>query len=167
MDSTRRSTSPGSDLDQVALPFDRSRKDDILRAGLEVMAAINEQNRPIHPVDGEIAGCRHVQFLAPGSDARHSRHAMVIYPGSFDRSPCGTGTSARLAQLHARRQIGVGQELINESFIGSRFAARIVEETEVAGREAVVPSVRGRAWITGTAQYVIDPDDPYPAGFVL
>jgi proline racemase len=155
------------DLEQVGLPFDRAHKDDILRAGLDLMAAINASDEPVHPANAEIRGCHHVQFIAPGSDARHSRHAMAIYPGWFDRSPCGTGTSARLAQLHARGLIAVGDELVNESFIGSNFTGSIVEEVEVAGRPAVIPRISGRAWLTGTAQYFIDPDDPYPEGFVL
>jgi proline racemase len=155
------------DLDRVGLPFDRAAKNQILTAGLDLMAAINEQNEPVHPDNPEIRGCHHVQFLAPGADARHSRHAMAIYPGWFDRSPCGTGTSARLAQLHARGEIEVGAELINESFIGSRFTGSIIEETTVRGRPAVIPRITGRAWITGTAQYVIAPDDPFPEGFQL
>jgi proline racemase len=155
------------DLDQLGLPFDRARKDDILRAGLEVMTAINATEEPVHPDNPEIRGCHHVQLVAPGSDARHSRHAMVIYPGWFDRSPCGTGTSARLAQLHARGELGIGDELVNESFIGSQFTGSIVEETVVAGRPAIVPRISGRAWLTGTAQYFIDPDDPFPEGFEL
>jgi proline racemase len=155
------------DLDQVGQPFDRAHKDDILCAGLALMASINEQRRPVHAGNPEIAGCHHVQWVAPGSDARHSRHAMAIYPGWFDRSPCGTGTSARLAQLHGRGLLAVGDEFINESFIGSCFTGTVIEETTVAGRPAVVPQIRGRAWITGTAQYIIDPDDPFPEGFLL
>jgi len=159
-------------IERVGLPFDRARKNDILTAGLAMMDAINERHRPVHPEDPGIAGCHHVQFLAPGADARHSRHAMAIHPGWFDRSPCGTGTSARLAQLHARGEIKLGEDLVNESFIGSRFTGRVVEETTVsvpgAGpRSAVVPTITGRAWITGTAQYLLDPDDPFPEGFLL
>jgi proline racemase len=154
-------------LDQVGIPFDRAHKERILSAGLAVMAAINEQNEPVHPGNPEIRGCHHVQFLAPDANAKHSRHAMAIYPGWFDRSPCGTGTSARLAQLHTRGEITVGDELVNESFIGSRFYGRILEETEIKGVPAVIPQITGRAWITGTAQYVIDPDDPFPEGFQL
>ena len=155
------------DLEQVGLPFDRAYKNPILSAGLDLMAAINKHNEPVHPENPEIRGCHHVQFLAPGATARHSRHAMAIYPGWFDRSPCGTGTSARLAQLHTRGQIEVGAELINESFIGSRFTGSIVEETTVRDMPAVIPKITGRAWITGTAQYVIAPDDPFPEGFEL
>lgn len=154
-------------LSDLGLPFDRARKDDLLRAGLAIMDAVDAQDRPVHPEQPEIAGCHHVYLAAPGSTAHHSRHAMAIYPGWFDRSPCGTGTSARLAQLHARGQLGVGDVLVNESFIGSSFAGRILSETTVAGRPAVVPEISGRAWLTGTAQYFLDPSDPFPEGFVL
>ncbi|GAA4624032.1 proline racemase family protein [Actinoallomurus vinaceus] len=155
-------------IERVGLPFDRARKNDILAAGLAMMDAINEQRLPVHPENPDITGCHHVQFVAPGSDAKHSRHAMAIHPGWFDRSPCGTGTSARLAQLHARGELAPGQDFVNESFIGSRFIGRITEETTVGGsRPAIVPAITGRAWVTGTAQYFLDPDDPFPEGFLL
>jgi proline racemase len=154
-------------IEQVGIPFDRHRGQEILEAGMRVAAAINDQGEPVHPEDATIRGCHHVQFLAPGSDARLSRHAMAIHPGWFDRSPCGTGTSARMAQLHARGELALGDEFVNESFIGTRFIGRLVEETTVAGRGAVVPTITGRAWVTGTAQYMLDPADPFPAGFIL
>jgi proline racemase len=155
------------DLDQVGIAFDRAEKQRILDAGLAIMDAINDQNRPVHPENPDIDVCHHVQFVAPGSDARHSRHAMAIHPGWFDRSPCGTGTSARMAQLHARGTLGMDADFVNESFIGTRFVGRLVEETTVGGRPAVVPTVTGRAWVTGTAQYLLDPSDPFPEGFEL
>ncbi|MEU3498036.1 proline racemase family protein [Kitasatospora cineracea] len=156
-------------LEQFGLPFERGRKDEILAAGLAMMDAVNasDAHRPVHPEDPSIHGCHHVQLLAPGSDAVHSRHAMAIHPGWFDRSPCGTGTSARMAQLHARGELAVGAEFRNDSFIGTTFTGRLVEETTVAGLPAVVPTVTGRAWVTGTAQYFLDPTDPFPAGFLL
>jgi proline racemase len=154
-------------LARVGIGFDRRHKEAILTAGLQVMAAINEANEPVHPENPEIRGCHHVQFLAPDASARHSRHAMAIYPGWFDRSPCGTGTSARLAQLHTRGEIKAGDDFINESFIGSRFTGTIIEETTAGGLPAVVPKITGRAWVTGTAQYMIDPADPFPEGFQL
>jgi len=156
-----------AELEQLGIPFDRAAKDQIMAAGLSIMAAINEQQPPSHPENSEISGCHHVQLVAPGSDAHLSRHAMVIHPGWFDRSPCGTGTSARLAQLHARGLLGVGDELVNESFIGSRFSATVAEETTVAGRPAVVPRITGRAWITATAQHHLDPGDPFTGGFLI
>ncbi|GAA3650804.1 proline racemase family protein [Nonomuraea antimicrobica] len=154
-------------LAHYGLPFDRAAKNEIIAAGLATMEAINAADEPAHREDERIRGCHHVYFAAPGSDARHSRHAMAIHPGWFDRSPCGTGTSARMAQLHARGELAIGAEFVNESFIGTRFVGRLLEETTVGGRPAVLPSITGRAWITGTAQYFLDPRDPFPAGFEL
>lgn len=156
------------ELDDLGLPFDRAHKQELLAAGMAVMDAINaSDDRPVHPEQPDFAGVKHVYLAAPGSDARRSRHAMAIHPGWFDRSPCGTGTSARMAQLHARGELPIGRDFVNESFIGTEFTGRLLEETEVAGAHAVVPSITGRAWITGTAQYFLDPDDPFPGGFLL
>ncbi|NUL45858.1 proline racemase family protein [Cellulosimicrobium funkei] len=155
------------DLEELGLPFDRGRKDDLLRTGLAIMDAINRTDEPVHLEREDIRGCHHVYLKAPGSTAEHSRHAMAIHPGWFDRSPCGTGTSARMAQLHARDELALDTEFINESYIGSRFIGRLIGETTVGGRPAVVPTVAGRAWLTGTAQYFLDPTDPFPEGFLL
>ncbi|MDX2292855.1 MULTISPECIES: proline racemase family protein [Streptomyces] len=156
------------ELDALGLPFDRAHKQELITAGLAIMDAINAgDDRPVHPEDPAVAGVKHVYLAAPGSDARRSRHAMAIHPGWFDRSPCGTGTSARMAQLHARGQLALDTDFVNESFIGTEFTGRLVAETTVGGRPAVVPTVTGRAWITGTAQYFLDPTDPFPAGFLL
>ncbi|MBU2666163.1 proline racemase family protein [Actinoplanes bogorensis] len=155
------------DLDAVGLPFDRARQRDISDAGLAIMEAINTQDPPKHPTIDGVDHCHHVEFIAPGSDAALSRHAMAIYPGWFDRSPCGTGTSARMAELWARGELKLGADFVNESFIGSRFTGRLVEETTVAGRPAVIPTITGRAWVTGFGQYLLDPTDPYPTGFAF
>lgn len=155
-------------LEDLGLPFDRSRKDELLAAGLALMEEVNaSDDRPVHPLDPAIHGLKHVQLIAPGSDAARSRHAMAIHPGWFDRSPCGTGTSARMAQLHARGELPLDRDFVNESFIGTRFTGRLVGETMVGTLPAVVPTVTGRAWITGTAQYFLDPADPFPEGFLL
>jgi proline racemase len=153
------------ELDELGLPFDRAEKGRLLDAGLAIMDAINAKDEPVHPLDAGIRGCHHVALLAPGSDARHSRHAMAIHPGWFDRSPCGTGTSARMAQLHARGELPLDTDFANESFIGTRFIGRLVEITEVAGVPAVIPTITGRAWVTGIGQYLLDPSDPFPTGF--
>ncbi|MFI8419894.1 proline racemase family protein [Streptomyces sp. NPDC085460] len=156
------------ELDALGLPFDRAHKQELLTAGLAIMDAINaSDDRPVHPEDPAVAGVKHVYLAAPGSDATRSRHAMAIHPGWFDRSPCGTGTSARMAQLHARGLLALDTDFVNESFIGTEFTGRLVAGTTVGGRPAVVPTVTGRAWITGTAQYFLDPTDPFPAGFLL
>jgi proline racemase len=154
-------------VEQLGIPFSRAEKQRLLDAGLSIMDAVNDQDRPVHSENPDIAGCHHVYLAAPGSNAQHSRHAMAIHPGWFDRSPCGTGTSARMAQLHARGELPLETDFRNESFIGTHFTGRLVAETTVGGVPAVVPTITGRAWITGTAQYFLDPDDPFPRGFQL
>jgi proline racemase len=145
---------------------DPEKADEYIRHGAEIMAAVNE-DPPVHPEDPRIAGCRHVVFHAPGRDGADARNATSIHPGWLDRSPCGTGTSARMAQLHANGELAIGQPFVNESVIGTRFTGRLVEETRVGEFAAVVPEITGRAWITGTAEYRLAADDPFPAGFAL
>jgi len=154
-------------LEQLGIAFDLAEKDRILAAGLTIMDAINATDRPVHPLDPAISGCKHIQFIAPGTDGSHSRNAMAIHPGWFDRSPCGTGTCARMAQLHARGELDLKQDFVNESFIGTRFTGRLLSETTLGDRTAVIPTVTGRAWITGLSQYLLDPTDPFPSGFTL
>ncbi|ATL66613.1 proline racemase family protein [Nocardia terpenica] len=154
-------------LDGLGIPFDRAHKDRILDAGLRIMAAVNDTRRPIHPEDERISGCKHVLFLDPASEPAHTRHAMAIHPGWFDRSPCGTGTSALLARQHARGLLSDGEVLRNDSFLGTTFHARAFETTTVGGRPAVVPALTGRAWVTGIGTYLLDPTDPFPEGFLF
>jgi len=143
------------------------RADELIERGLAVMSAVNDQAPPVHPADERIRGCRHVVFHDPGADGADARAATSIHPGWLDRSPCGTGTCARMAQLHARGELALGEPFVNESVIGTRFTGRLVEETTVGGVAAVVPEVTGRAWITGMGQYLLDAEDPFPAGFAL
>lgn len=152
---------------ELGVEFDRANADDIMGRSLAMMDAINATHEPVHPTQPEIRGCHHIQVVAPGSDARYSRHAMAIHPGWFDRSPCGTGTSARMAQLHARGELPLHTDFVNESFIGTTFTGRLIDSTSVGDVAAVIPTITGRAWVTGTAQYFLDPDDPFPAGFLL
>jgi proline racemase len=151
----------------VGLAPEPDQAQQLIDSGLAVMAAIGASNPPVHPEDDRIRGCRHVVFHVPGSDGADARSATSIHPGWLDRSPCGTGTSARMAQLHADGELAVGDAFVNESVIGTRFTGRIVEETTVGGRPAIVPEITGRAWITGVGQYLLDPTDPFPAGFRL
>ena len=155
------------ELAAIGVAFGRDHTRELMDAGMAIMAAINETDPPVHPENPGIRECHHVQLVAPGSTASHSRHAMAIWPGWFDRSPCGTGTSARLAQLHARGLLGDDGELRNESLLGTHFTARVASTTTVAGIPAVVPVVTGRAWVSGTSQWFLDDTDPFPAGFLL
>jgi len=151
----------------VGIEFKRENGSAFLAAGLAISDAINEQNRPVHPLNPEIAICHHVDFIEPTNDPLHWKNAMAIYPGWFDRSPCGTGTSARLAQMIERGAMRDDQVLINESWIGSTFQARVAERTTVGSYPAIVPVISGRAWIMGEANWVLDSSDPFPRGFLV
>jgi proline racemase len=152
---------------EAGVTIDPSRSGELIARGAEIMAAINAEAPPVHPADGRISGCRHVIFHAPGRDGADAVNATSIHPGWLDRSPCGTGTSARMAQLWARGELALGTPFVNQSVIGTRFTGRLVEATEVAGVPAVVPEISGRAWVTAMGQYLLDADDPFPAGFAL
>jgi len=141
---------------------------DMSLTGERIRSAAREQLPCVHPENPGIAGISIVQIAGPWQGVgRVSRNAVVIAPGRLDRSATGTGLSARMAALHARGLMRVGDAMTHASPIGSTFDGRIVSETEVGGRPAIVPAIRGSAWITGISQLVIDPDDPYPEGYVL
>ncbi|MCX6429976.1 MAG: proline racemase family protein [Actinobacteria bacterium] len=154
-------------IERVGITFERHNGQALLNAGLAISSAINKQNPPVHPENSEIAGCHHIDFISQGNDKFHWRNAMAINPGWFDRSPCGTGTSARLAQMAALGEISEGDVLVNESWIGSQFQARIVGRTEVGGIPAIIPAITGRAWIMGESTWILDPTDPFPSGFLV
>ncbi|MEI6250424.1 MAG: proline racemase family protein [Actinomycetes bacterium] len=155
------------DADQVGIEFKRENGQRFLDAGLAISDAINAQNPPVHPENPEIKLCHHVDFIAPGENALHWKNAMAIHPGWFDRSPCGTGTSARMAQMVTRGLMKDSDTLINESWIGSQFQGRIAGRAKVGNLEAIIPTITGRAWVMGTAQWRLDPQDPFPAGFLV
>jgi len=155
------------ELGELGREFGKEHAPELLELGLSIMSAINTTNPPTPPENPAIDHVHHVQLVAADSTAQFSRHAMAIYPGWFDRSPCGTGTSARVAQLVARGQLEIGEPMINESIIGTRFTGRAIGTTTVSGVPAILPEITGRAWITGTSQHMLAPDDPFPAGFLL
>jgi proline racemase len=145
----------------AGVEVDPARADELIARGKEIMDAVEAGGPPVHPEDARISGCRHVVF----HDG--NRNATAIHPGWLDRSPCGTGTSARMAALHARGSLAIGEEFVNESVIGTRFSGRLVEATRVGSFAAVIPEITGRAWVTGMGQYLLDAEDPFPAGFAL
>lgn len=158
---------PVIDAQQLDLVLNLRNKDELIAVGLRIIEAVNEQRPPVHPVDPSIRGIHHAEFIQPGADGADSRNAVLNVPGYFDRSPCGTGTSAIMALRHHRGELSVGDEHVNESMLGTRFTGKVLDEIEVAGRTAIIPQITGRAWLTGFSQHLVDPDDPFPAGFTV
>jgi proline racemase len=130
--------------------------------------AAREQLPVVHPENPDFAGISIVQIAEPWRGVNAvTKNAVVVAPGRLDRSATGTGLSARIAALHARGSMHVGDSMTHASVIGSTFDGRIVRELEVAGRPAVVPAIRGTAWITGVTHVLVDPADPFPEGYLL
>ena len=151
-----------------ALTPDEAR--DIAVTGVRITRAANEQLGFTHPANPEWSHVSFCQMAAPvemHGGVKTGRNAVAIRPGKIDRSPCGTGCSARLAVLHARGDLAPGEAFVGLSPIDSRFDCRIEALARVGDREAVVPSLGGRAWITGTHQHMLDPGDPWPEGYRL
>lgn len=149
-----------------ALTPDEAR--DLSRVGELIRAAAREQHHPVHPENPDIADVSIVQIAEPWRGVGAvTRNAVIVAPGRLDRSATGTGLSARIAVLHARGLMRAGDTMTHASVIGSTFDGRIVRELEVAGRPAVVPAIRGSAWITGVTRVVVDPTDPFPEGYLL
>jgi proline racemase len=136
--------------------------------GERIRAAAREQLPCSHPENPEIAGVSIVQIAEPWRGVGQvTRNAVVVAPGRLDRSATGTGLSARMAALHARGSLRVGETMAHASVLGSTFEGRVVAETAVGGHPAVVPAIRGSAWITGITQVLVDPTDPFPEGYLL
>ena len=143
---------------------------DLARIGAAISTAATEQIGFQHPIYQEWNRISFCQFTLPverRAGVLTGRNTVAIDPGKLDRSPCGTGCSARMAVLHARGEMNAEDLFVAHSIIGSRFDCGIVDVTEIADREAIIPSIRGRAWITGTQQLMLDPDDPWPLGYRL
>ena len=143
---------------------------DISELGAKITAAANQQLGFTHP---ENADWNHISFceialpLYEEEGVKVSRNSVVIDPGKLDRSPCGTGCSARMAVLNAKGEMKKGERMIGRSIIDSRFDCAIVDEVNIGNKNAIIPSIRGRAWITGTHQLMLDSDDPWPQGYRL
>jgi proline racemase len=141
---------------------------ELSRVGELIRAAAREQLPCVHPENPEIAGVSIVQIAEPWQGVGAvTKNAVVVAPGRLDRSATGTGLSARMAVLHARGVMTVGDTMTHASAIGSTFDGRIVAETTVGDYTAIVPAIRGSAFITGIAELYVDPDDPFPEGYLL
>lgn len=162
----------------LALTPDEGR--DIVRFGEMLTLATREQYHVQHPLEPTLAGVTISQLSGPPHcPQNHRRNAVTMstgnsswdkpssFTGCIDRSPCGTGTCARMATMHARGQLGIGEEFRHESVTGTVFTGRLVGTVPVGDMTAVVPEITGHAWITGFASYVLDSSDPFPTGFTI
>jgi proline racemase len=162
----------------LALQPDEGRE--IVRIGQMLTTAAREQLDAIHPENPAIGGVSISQLWGPARSVGATRRNAVVvstgaldwdrpetWTGAIDRSPCGTGTCAAMAVLHARGELALEEDFVHEGLLGTRFVGRLVEETEVGSRPAVVPTLGGQAWITGFAEYVVDETDPFPEGFTV
>jgi proline racemase len=159
-------------VDAAALGFALTEDEahDIATLGARITRAATEALGFHHPTNPEwrhISFCLFAGALAQGPDGLTARSAVAIRPGKVDRSPTGTALSARMAVLHARGQMAVGDRLTATSLIGSTFAGSILGTTQVGDLPAIRPEISGRAWITGIHQHMLDPDDPWPTGYRL
>ena len=138
----------------------------ILQLSPVIRSLLREAFTPVHPLDPTIRGVSHLLWAdVPKGEGADGRNAVFYGDKAIDRSPCGTGTSARLAHLHATGRLPVGQAFVHESYIGSRFTGRVEAETEVGGRPAIIPSVEGSAIATGLNEIWIDDEDVFAHGF--
>ncbi len=157
-----------ADARALGFELEPSEARDLSRVGELIRVAAREQLPCVHPTNPALAGVSIVQIAEPWRGiGAVSKNAVVVAPGRLDRSATGTGLSARIAALHARGLMGVGDSMTHASVIGSTFDGRIVREVQLGDKRAIVPAIRGSAWITGVTRVLVDPTDPFPEGYLL
>ncbi len=159
------------DANNLGFSLSRDEARDLVESGETLKAAVNQQTDIQHPEIPTADFVSFVQFAGPlkrpEGNTVTAKNTVVISPGKLDRSPCGTGSCARMAVLHARGELHPGQTFISKSILDTEFLCRIEDETRVGNYSAILPSLSGRAWITGVHQYLLDPEDPFPQGCTL
>ncbi|WP_321852676.1 proline racemase family protein, partial [Burkholderia diffusa] len=158
------------DAQTLGLRLEADEAKELSELGELIKRAANQQLHAVHPMNTALSGITQTQFMGPLTRTKsgiRSRNAVVVSPGRIDRSPGGTGTSARLALMHRRKQIAPGETLIHESIIGTSFEGKIEQLTQEGPYPAVVTSVAGQAWMTGMHQICLDPGDPLAFGYTL
>ena len=169
-----------AEAERLGVSLDADNGAEIVRVSEAIRHAAAEQLPVVHPDNPEITGPTITNLWgAPVAEGTHGRGAITISTGPFnqerpqdasgilDRSPCGTGTCAKMAVLHARGLLGVGQDYVNAGPLGTTFTGRIAEETQVGRYKAIVPTLSGQGWIYGLSSYTLDPSDPFPAGYTV
>jgi trans-L-3-hydroxyproline dehydratase len=157
-----------ADARALGFALEPSEARELAHVGEQIRVAAREQLPCVHPENPAIAGVSIVQIAEAWQGVgKVSKNAVVVAPGRLDRSATGTGLSARMAVLHERGSMRAGDAMTHASVLGTTFDGRIVAETAVGGRPAIVPAIRGSAWITGITQVMLDPTDPFPQGYLL
>ena len=143
--------------------------DALIDLGREIKAAVEAQHEVVHPLEPELSDVYGVIFFErlDGTGDLHQRNVTIFADGEVDRSPCGSGTSARLALLHDSGEIALGSTLVHDGIVGTTFLGRVVESVDLAGRRAVVTDVEGSAYLMGEHTFLLQDDDPLPDGFLL
>ncbi len=152
--------------EQIGLELKPENAGRLIELGMAIIDAANEQLTVRHPARSEVTTVDVTEFYAPIDQGR-GLSAVVYGASHIDRSPCGTGTSAKMALLHHRGKLALDRPYVNAGILGTTFEGRLVAETKVGDLPAVVPEVRGSAHVTGVHQFVLDPRDPFPKGFLL
>ncbi len=141
---------------------------ELIRLGIEIKRAVEREVEVVHPEEPELRGIYGTIVSAPpAGDGADGRNVTIYAAGAVDRSPCGTGTSAKIAALYARGLLPLGRPYVHESIIGTRFTGTVLQETTVGGHPGVVTEIAGRGFVTGLHQFLIDPDDPTGDGFLV
>lgn len=169
-----------ADAEQLGIEITAENGAQIARVSEMIRQATREQLPVVHPENPEIVGPTISQLSSPPSHpAAHRKNAVTVatgtvdwnrpstWRGALDRSPCGTGTCAKMAVMYARGQLSLNEDFCHEGILGTLFTGRLLEETQVGPYKAVVPTLSGQAWITGVVNYVVDPTDPFPRGFTV
>jgi len=152
----------------VGLEISPENATEIIRVARLCRKAINSQVSIYHPEKPYLKGVTHIEFSTePTNPNADIKNAVVAPPGCLDRSPCGTGTSAKAASLFAKGQLKVGDTFVHESIIGSLFKCKVVGTAQVGDFKAIIPQVTGKAYVTGFHTFVLDPEDPFQEGFLL
>ncbi|WP_369899493.1 proline racemase family protein [Bacillus manliponensis] len=156
------------DAKAVGLQLTVDNASQIIETAIRIRNTINETHSIVHPEHPFIQGLTHVEFFTePTHELAHVKNTVVVPPGGIDRSPCGTGTSAKLSVLYANGQIKVGETFIHESIVGSLFTGRILETTSIKECEAVIAKITGSAWVMGMHRFFYSEEDPLKEGFLL
>ena len=156
------------DAQSVGLELTPENASKIIEIGIKIRNTINEKTDIVHPQYPFIRGLTHIEFFTePTHEEADVKNTVIVPPGGIDRSPCGTGTSAKLSVLYSKKEIGIDEEFVHESIVGSLFRGRVLRTIDVQGLEAVITRITGSAWLMGMHRFFYNEEDPLKEGFLL